>query len=395
MIKTNDKGKCCGCKTCSLVCPKNCISFRKDEIGSLYPSVNIEECIHCDQCEKVCPIQRSFDKKIGQKAYVAYSDDSEVRYRGSSGGMFETIAEWIIGKNGSVFASRFDSNLQLKCFEATNMTEVRRLTKSKYLQSDCVEAFPIIKKRVDSGVYVLFCSSPCQISALKSYLGPMASNDNLFLLDFFCHGVPSQGLFDKCIYYLEKKNRIRVTGYEFRSKIRNGATPHYYTIKYQKNNKELQKTELYLKDPFYLGFQKYLTLRDSCYYCPYGYGHHYADITVGDFHNIERYIKGINRFDGVSTVLINTTKGHAIWNEISHSLVAHDIEIERLYNDKEIFSGPTKMPASRAEFINDMGGMDFQDVVEKWLNSKVEWKKEVYYHMPTVLRNMIKRIAEL
>ena len=35
---------------------------------------------------------------------------------------------------------------------------------------------------------------------------------------------------------------------------------------------------------------------DRCEHCPYGFGNHKADITVGDFHNINRYVKEINRF---------------------------------------------------------------------------------------------------
>ena len=396
MIKTDDKRQCSGCQTCSVVCPKKCKKKKKDLLGHFYPVIDKETCIDCGRCESVCPIQRTFDElKIGTEAWVAYSSDSEIRMHGSSGGMFETIARWIVSAEGSVFACKFDENLQLKCFEANTYDEVRAQTKSKYLQSECSDVFPTILERVKAGVPVLFCATPCQVAALKLYLGNLSESDNLYLLDFFCHGVPSQDFFDKCIAYVEKHKGIKIIGYEFRSKIPKGATPHYYTISWNKDGNNYEKTDLYLQDPFYLGFQKYITLRDSCYHCPYGKGNHAADVTIGDFHDINKYIQGINRFDGVSTVLINTEKGRKMWGLIQGRVYTQSIDIKRLHQDKQIYAGGTKEPFPRAEFINDLENLDFDTLVNKWFNSKQEWKKKIYYRLPTFIREKIKKIARL
>ena len=61
---------------------------------------------------------------------------------------------------------------------------------------------------------------------------------------------------------------------------------------------------------------KLITRYHSCYQCPYGSGGHCGDITIGDFHEIDKYVNGINRFDGVSTVLTNTQKGEKLWKKI-------------------------------------------------------------------------------
>lgn len=396
MIKTDDKALCSGCQTCSVVCPKQCITFKKDLLGHLYPIINEEACINCGRCQLVCPMQRAFDGlKIGKEAWVAYSLDSEIRFHGSSGGIFETIANRIVSTGGSVFACQFDGHLQLMCVEAKTYDEIRKQTKSKYLQSECSGMFPIIRERVKSGVPVLFCATPCQTAALKLYLGNCSQSDNLYLLDFFCHGVPSQDFFDKCIRFVERHKGIKVTGYEFRSKIPKGATPHYYTISWVKDGKKKEKTSLYLEDPFYLGFQKYLTLRDSCYHCPYGCGNHASDITIGDFHEIDKYIHGINRFDGVSTVLINTEKGKKLWESVQEKLYSQSIDIEKLHEDKQIYAGGTREPKLRMAFIDDLGKFDFDTVVNKWFNSNQEWKKKIYYALPSIIRQMVKKIAGL
>ncbi len=393
MIRTNNKIDCCGCKTCSIVCPNSCITFFEDPIGAVYPQIDIEKCVNCGSCESVCPIQQTFDNQIGKTAYAAFSSDKNTRFRGSSGGIFESIAASFIEKQGSVFASKFDKNLKLRGFEAVSIEEVRELTKSKYLQSDNSNLFPIIKERINAGKQTLFCGTPCQVAALNKYLGKDSDKENFFCLDFFCHGVPSQSFFDKCKKYVEEKNRIRILTYEFRTKKKNGVTPHYYTISYEKKGNKEQKTDLYLKDPFYLGFQKYITLRDSCYHCPYGKGNHCGDITIGDFHEIEKYVHGVNRFDGVSTVIINTEKGKDLWNQINDSLTTYEINIQTLYEDGQIYSGGTKEPNLRTEFLSDMESMPFEKVIDKWLNSKDEWKKELYYSLPTTARKAIKSIA--
>lgn len=395
MIRTDNKNLCCGCETCGLVCPKNCISFECDSLGHKYPHVDKNLCVNCRKCESVCPIQNNYEGlDIGNEAHIVYSKDVNIRRRGSSGGVFETIAKWIVGNEGAVFACRFDDNLKLKCFEANTEEEVKKLTKSKYLQSESVDSFPLMKQRILGGKKVLFVSTPCQVAAFKSYLGKLASSDNVFLVDFFCHGVPSQDFFDMCKDYVERKEGISVKEYEFRSKIKNGKTPHYYSLTYKKNGKIKRRTSLYLLDPFYLGFQKYITLRDCCYTCPFGRGNHSADMTMGDFHNVDRYISGINRFDGCSSVLINNEKGQFIWNQIKGSLLVHDIDINTLYQNKEIYSGGTQEPRQRQLFLADIqSGMPFDALVDKWLNGRTDYKKRIYYAMPNFIRNMAKKIC--
>ena len=396
MIRTDDKTLCSGCGVCALVCPKQCIGFQKDSLGCLSAAVDRAACVDCGACEAVCPLQRAFPApEIGRKAYAAYAADAPTRFRGASGGIFETVAARVIAQQGTVFASGFDAHMRLRMTEAATMDEVRLLTKSKYLQSSVAPCFPAIRERLRQGRRVLVCAAPCQIAALQRYLGNEAASDGLFLMDFFCHGVPSQDFFDRCLAYVEQRHGIAVTGYAFRSKIKNGATPHYYTLRYTKNGKEKQKTRLYLDDPFYLGFQKYLTLRDSCYHCPYGAGNHAGDLTVGDFHEIEKYLRGINRFDGVSTVLVNTEKGEAMWEAVRSGLIVHEMDAESLRRDGQIYAGGTKEPKNRAAFLADLETLPFPAFAEKWLNARREWKKTLYYHLPAFLRRGLKKLMGL
>ena len=81
MIRTDDKLLCSGCGVCSLVCPKKCITYEKDVLGSLYARVDDKNCIECGACQKVCPIQQTFNtQNIGIEAYAAYAKNDIIAY---------------------------------------------------------------------------------------------------------------------------------------------------------------------------------------------------------------------------------------------------------------------------------------------------------------------------
>ena len=64
MIDIKRKEECCGCNACGDVCPKGSISFKVDTEGFWYPEVDMNTCINCRLCEKVCPILQPADKVV-------------------------------------------------------------------------------------------------------------------------------------------------------------------------------------------------------------------------------------------------------------------------------------------------------------------------------------------
>ena len=401
-----DPQNCCGCGTCTLVCPQNCITIDLDAKGFTFAKVDSDSCIDCHRCEQVCPMLNpggGANVEHDRPVFASYSKDEDVHHRGSSGGMFETLAEPIISSGGLVFGCRFDENLQLKYFSASNMEDVRRLCKSKYIQGDLGDAFIQIENALDDGKKVLFCGTPCYVAALKNFLkGKNLSN--LFLVDFFCHGVPSQSFFNKCRNYVEKKKHVEIESYEFRVKKKYVYTLHNYHISYRKSLREegkvdrihtKDKTRVYVFDPFYLAFQKYLTLRESCYLCKYGNGNHQADVTIGDFHEINDYVprRQADKLSGVSTVIINNEKGENLFNQIRNNIWLHSFAEKQLMNDRQIWQGATKKPSSYDAFWKDYSSIPFSRLVHKWLNPRHEWYKVVYYHLPRPFRTVLKRIV--
>ena len=381
---------CCGCGTCTLVCPQKAITMATDEALFTAASINSDACTDCGLCEKVCPILNHENQvDLNHKVYIAYAKDADVRYNGSSGGMFGLIARHIISIGGDVYGAAFDSDMILKCTCAATVDELYPLYKSKYLQSDLSNSFTEIKSKLDGGKSILFVSTPCQVHALKLYLG--REYPNLLTVDFVCHGVPSQKLFDLCREYVEERDKIRITSYRFRAKKKNGSTPHYYTLGYIKNGVAKERTSLYLDSPFYYGFQKYITLRDSCYDCRFSYSNRVSDITISDFHEVDKYINGINRFDGVSCFVVNTQKGGAVWTNINKETTFHELDFKMLIENGELMCGGTKKPPKREEFLCDLKNQPFETVAEKHLSAKKHSATRLYYSMPRFIRQILKK----
>lgn len=91
MIEIGNKQNCCGCAVCTQACPKHCITMVEDAEGFLYPDVELEKCVDCNMCQRVCPMLNKTDEDAPYtKAYAAYNLDEKERLQSSSGGVFFT-----------------------------------------------------------------------------------------------------------------------------------------------------------------------------------------------------------------------------------------------------------------------------------------------------------------
>ena len=70
---------CSGCGACANICPKICIEMKADGEGFLYPNINIENCINCSLCEKVCPVLNEYKGQDVGKAYACMNKNEEIR----------------------------------------------------------------------------------------------------------------------------------------------------------------------------------------------------------------------------------------------------------------------------------------------------------------------------
>lgn len=170
MIEVADKKRCAGCTACAEICPKNCIQMKPDREGFLYPSVEESQCIKCNTCDMVCPIQNPVvEKAVPQKAYLAQHKNENVRLDSSAGGAFTAIATVVLKKGGVVFGAAYDENFRVRHSYVETVDYLKRSRNSKYVQSELGDSFRLVKDFLQKERWVCFSGTPCQIEGLSKF----------------------------------------------------------------------------------------------------------------------------------------------------------------------------------------------------------------------------------
>jgi len=325
MISINDKSKCSGCSACMSICPKRAISMVSDVKGFQYPEVNLNLCINCNLCNKICPIlnDREKDDEI-LTSYAGYYINDNIRYDSSSGGIFSLIAEYVLKNDGIVFGAMFDSNYMVYHNYIESIDDLYKLRGSKYLQSRIESSFIDCKNFLNANRLVLFTGTECQISGLKSFLNK--DYDNLITIDVLCHGVPSPKLWKK---YLEYKKINISKNINFRNK-NTGWKNYSLSIEGEKNNKYYQYIKSHDLDPYMSLFLNNICLRDSCYDCKFKKLKRSSDFTLGDAWGIGSINSNLDDDKGTSIIITHTKKGEEILKIISKDLVLAKYDIDLL-----------------------------------------------------------------
>ncbi|MBR3406435.1 MAG: Coenzyme F420 hydrogenase/dehydrogenase, beta subunit C-terminal domain [Bacteroidales bacterium] len=321
MISFDFSSHCSGCYACVDVCPKQCIRIIENKRGFVIPEIDKPTCVNCGLCERVCPIITTPKLHNPLSVHCAYNKDDVEREIGSSGSIMLLLAKYILSKGGVVYGAAFDEDLQLRHLRAENYDQLIRQSKSKYIQSNLQGVFKKIKKDVDSQLLTMFVGTPCQTQAIRNYLN--GKNDEyLLLVDFICHGVPSQSLFNQSIKEFERKNKCQVVDFSFREKSSNRL--RNYKISYLKDGQLKIERGVESQFPYYCGFLKYITFRDSCYECKFARSERTSDLTLGDmwgYENVTDFQKGY------SLIYINSSKGEDIFSKIKNSVETSKLSI--------------------------------------------------------------------
>lgn len=385
---------CCGCKACGDVCPVNCISFIEDVEGFEYPHVELTSCISCGKCIRNCPEINTRFNELFTTAYASYALDNNERHAGSSGGVFGLLATEVIKRGGKVWGASFDKDLKLKHNCASTINELKPLMRSKYLQSDTSGCYAHIIGDIKDGKLVLFSGTPCQCNAVQNAAG--SNSDNLITIEVVCHGVPSQNLFDRTIAWIERCNNYKINSFSFRSKYKNALHPQAYSYTYTKKGKTKIKNGLHYQNPFYFGFQKYITLRPSCYRCKWARPERCSDITLGDFWGVENYDSSLDAKTGISMVITNTDKGAKLFNQLlrDNKLFVKRVPLSVAIENNGCLSSPTALKPDRQLLFNSLVTESFDKSVHKFLTPRRKWIFDIYYAMPGLLRRTVRKLMD-
>ncbi|MBQ9782712.1 MAG: Coenzyme F420 hydrogenase/dehydrogenase, beta subunit C-terminal domain [Clostridia bacterium] len=380
MLKVIDKSLCNGCTACKQVCPKNCITFERDENGFLYPVIDSERCINCNLCKKTCPVLNKGENAEKQvNAFAVINKNDSERQDSSSGGVFSLLAKYVLSKNGVVFGASFDENFVVKHLYIEKESDLYKLRKSKYVQSEINDTFLKTKDFLEQGRLVLFTGTPCQIGGLLSYL--KKPYDNLITQDVICHGVPSPKVWQK---YLETKlNNGKIYNISFRDK-RLSWKNYLFTIEYQ----DKIESESLSENPYMQLFLKNVILRESCYNCAFKDKFRNSDITLADFWGIDNVCKDFNDDKGVSLVIVNSNKGENLFNDIKSDLIYNQTDFEKAISYNPAMTNSVKINKNRQKFFNKLDKVDFKKLSIKYT------KQSKFTIFINIFKSLIKRILK-
>lgn len=348
--------KCSGCGLCETVCPAQAIKMEYDKSGFIYPVIQKEKCIDCGLCERKCVV-KTVSVEYPRTCYAGVHLDEKIRAKSSSGGMFAALAEYTLEQGGVVFGAAVVPKgkiVTVKHIMIKNKEELKKLQGSKYVQSDIRECYTNVKQQLAEGKKVLFSGTPCQVAAMKNYLGK--EYDDLLLVDLVCHGTPSILHWEKSI---EEKlqNDEKVSAVSFRGKEGYMQGEIEFKTEADRIRKENYS---FRNDSYYSMFLNADSYREGCYQCQYARPERDGDITIGDFWGFEKaYDRAqiekdakISLEEGNSLIAVNTEKGLSICNKLNGEkmwLYAADYEEAVKYNPQ--LSQPSKKGKNRALFL--------------------------------------------
>ena len=300
---------CCGCGLCESL--KKC-KLKKDDKGFYRPFDENEELKSF--CKKVCPasgIQCSeldskqvWGKNI--KTYKAYSNDKNIRYTASSGGVLTSLCCYLLDSklvDGIIHTGEDKKNpISTITLCSTKKEDVINACGSRYSSSSPLKD---ISKYLNTGKKYAFVGKPCDITVLRNYAKIDERIDKTFpyMLSFYCAGAPSEAanmqLLKKmdCNYKTLKSLKYRGDGW-----------PGYATAVDDKGKHQLTYREAW-RDT--LGRD----IRLICRFCLDGIGE-MADISCCDAWKIGPDKKPLfDEAEGENAVFCRTQKGYDLYND--------------------------------------------------------------------------------
>lgn len=375
MIKIVDKALCCGCGACAQACPTGCVAMRQDSEGFLYPSVDAERCIACGRCEAVCPIlnadRRTPLTKAGREAPAALGGwirDGAVREASSSGGAFTLFANEILRRGGVVFGAVLEGRA-VRHAAARCERELSGMRGSKYVQSAIGDTYRQVKAALAEGRPVLFTGTPCQTAGLTAYLGKR--DENLYLVDFICHGVPSPKVFSAYLDSIEHSEGSRITAFSFREKDKgwHASGMQMGTRVKLENGREIRRYPA-VRDSYMNGFLEDIYLRPSCYECRFKtipkWG---ADITIADFWGINGVLPELNDGRGTSLVLIHGEHGMGLFDAVRNAFNFRECDWRMATVKNPTLLHSAKRQEQRERFFEDFEAHGYDYAARRYMST--------------------------
>lgn len=339
---------CAGCMACVDICPKNAISI-VDDLKTYNAVIDKYKCVSCGLCHQVCQRNNLPDAIKPQYWYQGWAKNVRMRERGASGGFAGAIAEKFIIDGGEVCSCHFKAGEFMFSFARTT-SELKQFSGSKYVKSNPSGIYKKIQEKLKDGRRVLFIGLPCQVAAVKNFVGK-AYEDNLYTADLICHGTPSPKLLE--LFLKQYGLSIReMEDIRFRIKGK-------FSV-YQGNCGVITNG---VCDKYSIAFLNSLTYTENCYDCRYAREARVSDITLGDSWGSEICTEQFQK--GISLALCQTTKGYELLSRADVHLQDVNLQLATL-NNQQLRSTSIKPKAYEDFFTQLKRGKNFNSLITKY-----------------------------
>lgn len=365
---------CCGCGACKTVCKVNAIEIVKDDNGNTKANIKSGICVQCGRCKDVCPFRVKDDlKELAETRYYSFqSKRKEVLMNSSSGGASFEILQHLSKQGYLVYGCIYDNKDERAVHRRIENGKIYKTQGSKYLHSDTVDVMKEISQTKDR---IVFVGTPCQVSAIDKILKENAIRENAVLIDFVCHGVPSDYLWDKYLNEVKCKLNISETlSVKFREK-KYGWRKRVMVIAGQKG--ELFK-KYASRDLFYSFYLQGNCYSDQCYECCFRQ-RTAADIRIGDYWG-KKY-----RHDkqGVSRIFAISAKGEQLIHEMYNCAHIVEFPIEQFFLEEN--PGNLNKPVYYDRLMKDlqMSQLQLKKIKKLYCDA---WYMEYLYKLKVLIK---------
>lgn len=346
MVEICNRTLCTGCGACEQACPKHCIKLTRDDFDTLYPVINQDDCIDCGLCKKKCPSCNHIVTNKPYLCYAAWSNNAKVRHNAASGGMASELYQLALERGWFSAGVAFDEQACLKFIPIQNENDIEKVRNSKYVFAQHDGIYDRFKNELKKGKECLFIGLPCQVAALKSYLG--ADDEKLHTCDIICHGVsPIQYLYSH-ISNIEKKYNFKHTTFSFREPSK-GTQSFYFSL--WKGKKMMYARNSHTNDVFELAYHYALIYRENCYHCRYAKTERVGDITIGDFDGLGNKQKFNYYRYQLSCVMVNNEKGESLITGLKDKMTFVERQVEEAIEGQRQLRQPALPHKNRNVFL--------------------------------------------
>lgn len=353
-----DFNSCAGCMLCLDVCKKNAIHI-EDNLEAFNAAIDSSLCVNCNACHNKCPQNHVPEKIKPIKWYQGWNKDKELRGKAPSGGVGTALIFKFIEDGGYVCSCLFQNGEFV--FDITDDKQrAIQFGGSKYVKSNPKGIYNKILELLKADNKVLFIGLPCQVAALKNYVGDKYL-ENLYLVDLICHGTPSPKTLDIFLnQYNKSLDYIKTIAFRIKSRMQ---------IVTDDSSVVCQG----VSDKYTIGFYNGLIFTENCYSCNYASIERVSDITIGDSWGSELLDE---QKAGISLMIIQTKKGMKLIEESNIEL--REVDLNNAVSNNGQLNHPMKQPLGRNSFFEGIQRKKFNTLIFR-LNRKQCLKQDIKF----------------